>query len=279
MEFKNLTEKVKIPALGLGTWKIGGGLIADHSHDDYYISIIRYAASLGITHIDAAEMYAGGHAEELVGEAIKKFNRQNFFITTKVSPQHLNYDQILKSCELSLKRLQTNYIDLYLIHWPNPQANMNNVMAAFDRLVVTKQIKFIGVSNFSVRQLADAQKYAQNKIVCNQVEYNLLNLEPEKELLPFCQKEKIILTAYSPLAQGAIGRRFDLINRLSQKYSKTPVQITLRYLMDQPQVIVIPKAASRQHLDEIAGTLGWHLEKSDIEQIRKKFSTKKHFGL
>jgi len=152
-------------------------------------------------------------------------------------------------------------------------------MAAFDRLVVTKQIKFIGVSNFSVRQLADAQKYAQNKIVCNQVEYNLLNLEPEKELLPFCQKEKIILTAYSPLAQGAIGRRFDLINRLSQKYSKTPVQITLRYLMDQPQVIVIPKAASRQHLDEIAGTLGWHLEKSDIEQIRKKFSTKKHFGL
>ena len=280
MEFKNLTGKVKIPALGLGTWEMGGKMSADRSNDDYHIEAIRYAIKIGITHIDTAEMYAAGHCEEIVGEAIKKADRKKLFITTKVWPIHLTHDQILRSCEESLKRLQTNYIDLYLIHWPNPQANMKEVMSTFDQLVAQKQVHHIGVSNFSLKQFKEAQKYTQNKIVTNQVEYNLFNLKPEDELLPFCQKEKVILTAYSPLAQGGlVGKRYDLIDQLSQKYKKTHIQILLRYLIDHPQVITIPKSSSKDHLDEIIGTLGWHLEKSDILAIKKEFSRKRRFGL
>lgn len=280
MEFKNLNDKVKIPTLGLGTWKMGGGLTEDKSGDREYLEAISYAINIGISHIDTAEMYAAGHAEELVGEAIKKTEREKLFITTKVAPYHLSYDGVLKSCEKSLDRLNTDYIDLYLIHWPNPLANMKNVMTAFDKLVSEKQIRFVGVSNFSTKQLQNAQKYCQNKIVTNQVEYNLLNLDPEKELLSYCQKEKVILTAYSPLAQGGlVGKRYDLIDQLSQKYNKTHIQICLRYLIDQPQVITIPKSSSREHLDEIIGTLGWHLEKEDILEIKKEFGKKKHFGL
>lgn len=281
MEFKQITEKQKIPSIGLGTWGMGGKTSPDVTNDDHHIRAIQYAIKIGITHIDTAEMYAAGHAEELVGEAIRRLaDRKKLFITTKVSPMHLSYDKVLNSCKQSLKRLNTNYIDLYLIHWPNPLANMKNVMAAFDRLVSEKQIRFVGVSNFSTKQLQNAQKYSQNKIVCDQVEYNLLNLDPEKELLSYCQKEKIILTAYSPLAQGGlVGNRYDLIDRLSQKYNKTHIQICLRYLIDQPQVITIPKSSSREHLDEIIGTLGWHLEESDILEIKKEFGKKKHFGL
>lgn len=134
MEFKSLTPRVKIPVLGLGTWRMGGEIRADYSRDKEYIEAIRYAIKRGIIHIDTAEAYGAGHAEELVGEVIKGCNRKKLFITTKVSPHHLSFKNILAACERSLKRLQTDYIDLYLIHWPNPIASMKNAMAAFDQL-------------------------------------------------------------------------------------------------------------------------------------------------
>src|SRR5437870_10181973 len=136
MEFKNLTKNVKIPVLGLGTWRMGGGLGgADYSQDHHFIDAIQYAIKKGITHLDTAEIYGGGHAEELVGQAIKKSDRKKIFITSKVSPHHLSYQGILDACERSLNRLDTKYIDLYLIRWPNPLASMKNAMAAFDKLV------------------------------------------------------------------------------------------------------------------------------------------------
>lgn len=269
MEFKNLTSKVKIPVLGLGTWGMG----ADYSQDKKCIDAIRYAVSKSITHIDTAEMYAAGHTEELVGEAIKKFDRQKLFITTKVSPHHLfTRGQIFKSCRNSLKRLSTDYIDLYLIHWPNPLISMKNVMAAFDKLVAGGKMRFIGVSNFSVGQLKNAQKYSKNNIVCNQVQYSLLHRAPEKDLLDYCRQNKIILTAYSPLAQGQIATsNIPALNEIAEKYHKTPVQISLRYLLEKPQVVTIPKATSKAHIDEILGTLGWKLKKEDLKFLDEQF--------
>lgn len=156
MEFKNLTSNQKISALGLGTWKMGGNFQPDRSRDREYIEAITYAIGKGITHIDTAELYGAGHAEELVGQAIKKFERKKLFITTKVSPHHLSYQGIVDACGRSLKRLNTSYIDLYLIHWPNPLTSMKNAMSAFDDLVKDKKIRYIGVSNFSVRQFQNA---------------------------------------------------------------------------------------------------------------------------
>lgn len=268
MEFKQLTKNQKIPALGLGTWRMGGELWKDSSNDQKYINAIRYAISKGITHIDTAEIYGRGHTEEIVGEAIKKFDRKKLFITTKVWPTHLAYDKILKACQGSLDRLQTNYIDLYLIHWPNPLASMKNVMAAFDKLVSDGKIRYIGVSNFSVKQLQNAQKHSKNKIVTNQVHYSILHREPEKELLPYCQKERIIITAYSPLEIGELAQgQYEALSSVAQKYRKTPVQVALRWLIEKPNVIAIPKASSKPHIDELLGSLGWKMDKEDQDYL------------
>lgn len=287
MEYKNLTPKVKIPVLGLGTWRMGGGLRADYSQDKDHIEALKYAISLGITHIDTAEIYGAGHAEELVGEAIKGMDRKKLFITTKISPQNIfTQGQIRRHAEASLKRLQTDYIDLYLIHWPNPLVQMKNVMATFDNLVLEGLVRFIGVSNFSVRQLQSTQNYSENKIITNQVEYSLLCRDPERELLPFCQparhrlspqalaggKEGVILTAYTPLANGKLTQKgYYALDKVSKKYKKTPAQVALRWLIEKSQVIVIPKSSSKEHIREIAGTIGWKLEKEDQEYLDGEF--------
>ncbi|HSX18566.1 MAG TPA: aldo/keto reductase [Candidatus Saccharimonadales bacterium] len=270
MEYKNLTKKVKIPALGLGTWHMGGDMTADYSQDEKYISAIGYAISKGINHIDTAEIYSAGHAEELVGEAIKKYDRKKLFITTKVWPSHLSHDRLKKACEDSLKRLGTNYIDLYLIHWPNPLANMANAMSALDELKKEGKIKNIGVSNFSISQLQNAQKHTKNKIVCNQVKYNLTDRGPEDGLLEFCQKENIILTAYTPIAKGTLSQS-KILETVAKKYHKTPIQVALRYLLEKPNVIAIPKASTKEHIDEIFGALGWKLKKEDQDYLAENF--------
>ena len=280
MEFKNLTSKIKIPVLGLGTWGIGGGLRVDHSRNKQEIEAIQYAVSCGITHLDTAEIYGGGQTEELIGVAIKGFDRKKIFVTTKVVPQHLFFQkQIFTAAKNSLRRLKTDYIDLYLIHWPAPFAPIKNVMAAFDKLVSEGLVKFIGVSNFSLKQLQNAQKYSKNKIVTNQVEYSLLHREPENELLPFCQKEKIILTAYTPLASGRLAQKavpasrqgFTGLDKIAAKYNKTCAQVALRWLIEKPQVIVIPKSSKKEHIDELLGSLGWKLAKEDIEYLDSEF--------
>lgn len=273
MEFKNLTQNLKIPVLGLGTWGMGGGMRPDYSNDFGQIVAIQYAIQKGITHIDTAEIYGGGHAEELVGEAIADFDRRKLFITTKVAPNHLFLQkQIFGALKNSLKRLKTDYINLYLIHWPNPLAPMKNVISAFDKLVDNGLVRFIGVSNFSVKQLKAAQKYSKNKIVTNQVHYSLLHRGPENELLKICQDEKIILTAYSPLEQGRlIYNKFTALSEIAKKYGKTPTQVALRWLIEKPQVIIIPKSASKSHIDEIAGSIGWKLAGSDEQYLNDQF--------
>lgn len=278
MEFKNLTSKIKIPVLGLGTWGMGEGIKSNYSNDKREIEAIQYAVSCGITHLDTAEIYGGGHTEELVGLAIRQlaekgFSRKKLFVTTKVAPQHLFFQkQIFTAAKNSLARLKTDYIDLYLIHWPNPIAPIKNVMAAFDKLVSEGLVKFIGVSNFSLKQLQNAQKYSKNKIVTNQVEYSLLAREPEKELLPLCQKEKIILTAYTPLASGRLAQSgFTALDKIAAKYNKTCAQVALRWLIEKPNIITIPKSSKKEHIDELLGSLGWKLAKEDIEYLDSEF--------
>jgi len=180
----------KIPSIGLGTWGLGGYSRSSSANDEKEIELIRYAAEKGLTFIDTAEMYGAGHAEELVGQAVKDI-RSKVFMATKVSPEHLRYDDVIKACERSLKRLQTSYIDLYQIHWPNPRIPLRETIKALERLAEEDKIRYIGVSNFSVELLKEAISLtSKHDIVSNQVEYSLLSREIEKDLLDFAKNIK-----------------------------------------------------------------------------------------
>jgi len=265
--------------LGLGTWEIGGGMSRDTSRDVEGITAIRGAIELGYTHIDTAEMYGAGHSEELVGLAINGFDRESLFITTKVLPQHLRYSDCIKACEGSLRRLRTEYIDLYLIHIPSAEIPIKETMRAMDYLVEQKKVRFVGVSNFSVEQLKKAQACAENKIVNNQIEYNLLtrhsgmyNENIESEIIPFCQENEIIITAWKPLVKGRLFQeRNKLLEEISKDYNKTLSQIAINWLITKKNIITIPKSTNTEHLKENLGTLGWQLKLQDMKRLDEEF--------
>lgn len=273
MEYK-VIGNVKIPALGLGTWLMGGGHEADYSEDQEAIQAIKSAIDLGYDHIDTAEYYGNGHCEELVGEAIKDINRQRLFITSKVWTTNLKYRDVISAAKRSLKRLGTDYIDLYLIHSPSETIPISETMKAFDYLVDNKLIKHIGVSNFKVSQLIEAQKHTQHKISVNQIEYSLLtrnkgkysgNINMESETIPYCQENNIIVVAERPVERGMILKSHPLLNRLEKKYAKTKAQIAMNWLISKKNIVTIPKSTSVNHLKENLGSMGWQMDESDIK--------------
>ena len=285
MEFKELTDRVKIPVLGIGTWKMGGGLSADTTHDEKCILAIKTAVRLGMTHIDTAELYGNGYTEELVGEAIQEFEREELFIATKVKQENLRYDDLISAAKRSLKRLRTSYIDLYLIHGPNPYVPIEETMKAMDYLVENKLTRFIGVSNFSVEQIKEAQKHAENKIVANQIEYNLLTRnrgqftnDTESKIIPYCQKNGIVIIAYRPLARGELARLgIRLLDELAEKYGKTQAQIALNWLVSKPNIVMIPKAVRIEHIKENLGAIGWRLSEEDMRRLDYDFPVNNAF--
>lgn len=279
MEFKNLSNTIKIPVIGLGTWTIGGGDEADTTYDKENISAIKTAIKLGITHIDNAEAYAQGHSEELVGRAIVGGDRKSLFITSKVSPEHLSYDNLLASAKGSLQRLNTDYIDLYLIHAPNPDIPIQETMKAMDFLVEQKLVRCIGVSNFSVDQIKEAQKYTKNKIVANQIEYNLLVRDKgrvtenmESEIIPYCQENNIFIIAWRPLAKGKLAKPgFKILDELADKYHKTQAQIAINWLISKKGIVVISKSTKVEHLEKNLGAIGWKLRQEDTDRLNNEF--------
>lgn len=277
METKKLGRaEVEVPVIGMGTWKLGGCYMPDYSDDEKAIKSLKVGIELGLTLIDTAEMYGAGHSEELVGEAVKGI-REKVFIATKVLPEHLSYEGVLNAAERSLKRLNTNYVDLYQVHAPNPDIPISETMRAMERLVDQGKIRFIGVSNFSVELLTEAQQcLSKYQIVSNQVEYSLLDRRIERDLLPFAEREGIAIIAYSPFATGYLvhhsARNTETLKRLAVKYNKTFAQICLNWLISKKPVIAIPKAVDIKHLRENAGAAGWRMKPEDYGTIDKLFS-------
>jgi diketogulonate reductase-like aldo/keto reductase len=274
--FKKISNGFALPELGLGTWKMGGGYERDTSQDTRWVASIRQAVELGYTHLDTAEVYGAGHSEELIGEAIKSLKRSKLIIATKVNDANLSYDGVLKAAEKSLKRLGVDQIDLYYIHAPNPAFSIKETMRALDKLITDKLVKNIGVSNFNVKELEAAQKCTGNKIVANQIEYNLLTrnsgkygyVNMEREMVPYCQKNDILIVAERPIERGAVLEKNPLMDEFSKKYNKTYIQIALNWLISQKNVVVIPKAESLQHQEENLGSVGWYMEPDDVEKLR-----------
>ncbi len=277
MEHKTLGRtNVRIPSVGLGTWGIGGGMRSDNSHDNRHIETLRYGLDLGMHLIDTAEMYGAGHSEEVVANAIAG-RRDQVLVATKVSPQHFEYDDVLKSARRSLVRLRVDQIDLYQLHWPNERIPISKTMQAMEKLVHDGLVKKIGVSNFSVTQLNEAQAaLSREQIVSNQVEYSLLDRSPEENgVLKQSEKDGITLIAYSPLAQGRVfsgrGRPFEVLENVAARNGKTRGQTALNWLLQKEPVIVIPKAGLRSHVEENAGASGWRLNQQDSQEINRSF--------
>jgi hypothetical protein len=254
-------SRAKITAIGLGTWKIP-------NDSESGISSIKRGISLGINFVDTAEMYGN---EELVGKAIKGL--ENIFLATKVSPSHFRYDDLIKACESSLKRLGKKSVWLYQLHWPNNRVPIEETMRAMEKLLDEGKIMNIGVSNFSVGEMVKAQQALDHsKIASNQVEYSISVRDPESELLQFCKKEGIALIAYSPLARGAIFSDKAIMKSLSEignKYSKPASEVALRYVLQRGKgsVVAIPKASSPAHIQENADAMSWSLSAEDMEYL------------
>lgn len=272
MEFKKLgnTEE-KIPAIGMGTCGIGGYSAPDYSMDKLAINALRKGVELGMYLIDTAEMYGRGHSEEIVGEAIKDFKREDVFIVTKVLPEHLKYRDLIQSAYNSLKRLNTEYIDLYLIHAPNPKIPIAETMKAMEELVEMGVVRYIGVSNFNVLQMDETRRKLKNiDIVINQVEYSLIERKIEKDVLPYCIKNKITVMAYCPLGRGLLAKN-GFLEKIGKKYVKTSSQVALNWLVQKENVVAIPKAIKIEHLIENSSATDWRLNKEDLESIEKFF--------
>jgi diketogulonate reductase-like aldo/keto reductase len=241
------------------------------------VAALKRGLELGINLIDTAEIY---ETEDTVAQAIEGQRREDLFIATKVTENHLRYDEVLKAAEKSLKKLRTSYIDLYMIHWPNVKVPIKDTMKAMEKLVKDGKVRFIGVSNFSVEQMKIAEEaLANNSLVSNQVEYNLKNRKIETNLLPHCEKNYIAIMAYSPIAGGALANPNKTLKAVMEEIStnhcgKTPSQIALNWLITKNKAIFpIPRASKPERIDENVKAIGWSLDNKEMKKLEKASST------
>jgi len=257
----------RIPVIGMGTWAMGNSTGEKHQEE---VEALEKGIELGMKFIDTAEAYGEGRSETLVGRAIRDV-RDQVFLATKVSPEHFGYDDVMRSCEASIERLGVKYIDLYQLHWPNPRIPIQETLRAMDDLVSQGKVRYIGVSNFSVEQTAVAQEsLPRSEIVSNQVRYSPSSREIESELLPFCEKGKITVIAYSPLDRGDIPTS-RIPNELLKKYDVTAAQMVLNWVTYRERVMAIPKASSMEHIKENAESVDTRLSQTDYHALSRAF--------
>lgn len=273
----NIHNSLSLPVLGLGTWEMGGRMSTDNSADKHWIAAIETALGMGIRHIDTAAMYGAGHAERLVGEAIRHFDREQLFITTKVAGDKLQFNEVLRSAKASKNRLGIDLIDLLLIHWPNPAIPLSQTLSAINKLLDDNIIRYFGVSNFPVKLLGEIGFYTDAPIITNQVEYNLFtrnkgtyNDHVESEIIPWCQKKGISITAWRPVMKGTDAvAAHPLLLELGEKYNKTPQQLMLNWLVNKPLMMAIPKMSSPEHIQQNIEAVCFKMDEGDYLLLDK----------
>ena len=273
MEYHEIAPGVFIPKIGLGTWGMGGKQIEDRRWDEETITAIRFAIDLGLTHIDTAEYYGAGHTEELVGEAIEPYNREDIFLTTKVWRDNLHFDDLIDSMKKSLRLLNQDYVDLYLVHWPNYQIPLKETMQALEHCVQEGYTRYIGVCNYSANLIQEAQSYLkENYLIANQSEYSLISRAPRVNLLPYLQETNRTLIAYSPLGRGILPRmNFKTLTEIAEKYRKTVPQVALNWIITQENVVTVPKSSNPIHLLEFMDAIGWEMNLEDNIELTNSF--------
>jgi diketogulonate reductase-like aldo/keto reductase len=255
----------QVPVLGEGTWHMGER--PERRAEE--IAALRMAVHLGMTVIDTAEMYGGGAAEELIGEALSD-RRAEIFLVSKVLPSHATRRGTVAACEASLRRLRTDHLDLYLLHWRGPTP-LDETLDAFHLLIRAGKIRHWGVSNFDVNDMVELEAVATGQPpATNQVLYNLTRRGIEWALLPWCRARGIPLTAYSPIEQGRLLANPEL-RRIARQHTATPAQIALAWVLRQEGVIAIPKASTTEHVRENRGALDIRLTEADLDELDEAF--------
>lgn len=263
-----------VPLAGMGTWMIEGR--GGETFNQKVIEALSLGLDLGMTHIDTAEMYGNGHAEELVAEAISG-RREEVFLVSKVWPSNASYEGTLKACERSLERVKTSWLDLYLLHWPSDRYPIKETMRAMEKLVSEGMVKYIGVSNFDVEGIkAVEQALSNERLACNQVQYNLGDRGIEKDLIPYCAERNIAVVGYSPFGHGRFPSQQSaggmLLTEIANRHEATPRQVVLNFLTRYQRLFTIPKAARSDHIRENSGSIGgWKLTEEEVAAIDRAF--------
>ena len=262
----------QVTPLGLGTYydfpwiiKAKMGVLSGRKGK---VAAIRAGLEGGINLIDTAEIYG---SEPLVAEAVGGLQREDLFIATKVLFIHLRRSALVKSLERSLRKLKLGYVDLYQVHQPSPFVPIKETMAAMEEMVDRGLVRYIGVSNFSLKQMAEANgALKKNRLASTQMPYHLADRRMEREVLPYCRKEGMALLAYYPLGHGRLASN-GALSSLGQKYGKSAPQVALNWLLSQENVFPIPRASSAAHVAEDVGAAGWTMSDDDRSRLEESF--------
>ena len=256
-----------MPLLGQGTWRMGEA----PSKRNNEVAALRIGIELGMTLIDTAEMYADGGAERLVGDAIAG-RRDQVFVVTKFYPQNATRERMAAACDRSLRRLNVEQIDLYLLHWRG-DVPLKETLAGFEDLLEAQKIRHAGVSNFDVDDLEELAriKSCLDRIVTNQVLYNLERRGVEWDLLPWMRKRHRPVMAYSPVEEGLLTHAHPVLKAVAERHDATPAQVALAWVIRDDGVIAIPKAADPTHVRENRGAADIKLTKRDLEELDESF--------
>lgn len=275
-EFGRTGEKVSI--IGMGTYYDVSWIILSRlgimRNRALHIEAIKAGIEIGINLIDTAELY---NTEGLIKEAIRGYKRDELFIATKVWPNHLKYDSLIRACERSLRRLGVNYVDLYQIHFPSKRVPIGESIRAMEKLVEMGKIKYIGVSNFSLNQMIEAEEaMKKNYLASTQMPYSLVDRRIEEGIIPYCRNKKIAILCYYPLGHGKIVKEMpvEVLKRIEEKHGKrTRAQIALNYIISKHEITFpIPRASRPDHVRENEGATGWRLDEEDIKFLEETTS-------
>ena len=269
-----LKNGFSMPILGFGTWKMGQVTTYGSSETDVdSIKTIQAAVEHGIVHIDTAELYGDGYVEEMLGEALKNVERSKLFITSKVKGQSATKAGIRNAITRSLKRLNTEYLDLYLIHYRDLNLPVEEGILAMNDLIDEGLIRNLGVSNFNVDSMQKSLAVTKHPVAVNQVQYNLQHREAEANgVLEFCQKNDIILEAWGPVRP--INKEtidIPVIKEICDKYSASPHQVAINWLISQLNVTTLFKTNHVERMQENLASLSWKMEIEDVERLRREF--------
>lgn len=265
MKTVRLPSGQRVPALGQGTWSMGDTK-RERAHE---LAALRLGLDLGITLIDTAEMYGDGNSEELIAEAIEG-RREEVFLVSKVLPQNATLRGTIKACEGSLRRLKTDRLDLYLLHW-REKLPLEGTLSAFERLVQDGKIRYWGVSNFEVADMEELEELSGgSEVTANQVLYNLTRRGIEFDFMPWCRERHVPIMAYSPIEQGRLLKKAAL-KKIASRHGVSPSQVALAWVLRHDDVIAIPKAAKPAHVQDNHRALDLKLSKQDFLELDEAF--------
>jgi diketogulonate reductase-like aldo/keto reductase len=261
----SLADGTVVPALGMGTWYLG----EDPDQHDIQLSALRTGIDIGLTLIDTAEMYGDGAAEELVGKAVTG-RRDDVFLVSKVLPHHGTKRGVVEACERSLRRLGTDHLDLYLLHWRGP-VPLAETVEAFEALVTVGHIRRWGVSNFDVPDLDElATVPGGDHVQTDQVLYNLARRGPEYDLLPWCRDAGMPLMAYSPVDHGRLIEHRAVLDMARAK-GVTTAQLAIAWVLRQPDVFAVAKSSTRAHVIENRAAMEISFTPAELEELDRHF--------